>query len=178
MQPFSPIDTAQPKQEIYSALCEQLQELLGQESDLIANAANTAALLYHSLPDVSWAGFYLASDSEEELVLGPFQGKPACARIQIGTGVCGTAASTGETVLVPDVNEFEGHIACDPASASEIVVPLLNWGNVLGVLDLDSKTKGRFDEDDREGLEMIVSVLLASLESEDLPDLGDEAAAE
>ncbi len=176
MQPFTPVDTAKPKAELYATLCEQLQNLLGEETDLIANAANTAALLYHSLPDVSWAGFYLAGDNEEELMLGPFQGKPACARIPFGKGVCGTAASTGESVVVADVNDFEGHIACDAESAAEIVVPLLNWGRVLGVLDLDSKKKGRFDEDDQEGLEMIVSVLVSSLEGEDLPELSDEAA--
>jgi GAF domain-containing protein len=177
MEPLKQVDLAKPKQEIYTDLCEQLQNLLGQERDLIANAANTAALLFHSLPDVNWVGFYF-TDDEDQLLLGPFQGKPACARIAIGSGVCGTAASTQESVIVPDVTQFEGHIVCDPASASEIVVPLLNWGNLIGVLDVDSEIKGRFDEDDQEGLEMIASVLVASLESEDMPDLSDEAAEE
>lgn len=177
MQAFTPVDPAKPKAEMYAELCRQLQQLLGEESDLIANAANTAALLYHSLPDVSWVGFYLASDGDE-LLLGPFQGKPACSRIGPEKGVCGKAASTAETVIVPDVTAFAGHIVCDPDAASEIAVPLLNWGNVLGVLDVDSKSKGRFDEDDQEGLEMIASVLLSTLESEDLPDLSEEAAAE
>ena len=175
MELSTPVDSTTPKSELYAALCEQLQALLGEERDLIANAANTAALLYHSLPDVSWVGFYFTGEVDE-LVLGPFQGKPACTRIAFDTGVCGVAASSGESVLVADVTEFQGHIACDPASASEIVVPLVNWGNVLGVLDLDSHTKSRFDEDDQEGLEMIVSVLVSSLESEDLPDLSEEAA--
>ena len=175
MHQLAPLDTAKPKPELYADLCEQLQKLLGNESDLIANCANTVALLFHHLPGVSWAGFYLTED--EELVLGPFQGKPACSRIEIGKGVCGTAFERQETVIVEDVNEFGGHIVCDPASASEIVVPLVNWGNVIGVLDLDSESKARFDEDDREGLEMIVSVLLGSLESDDLPDLSEENAA-
>lgn len=176
MESSVPIDSTKPKSELYSDICERLQALLADERDVIANTANAAALLYHSLPDVSWVGFYLFGDSDEELVLGPFQGQPACSRIAVGSGVCGTAAESGETVVVEDVTQFEGHIACDPASASEIVVPLVNWGNVLGVLDVDSRTRARFDEDDQEGLEMVVSVLLASLEDEDLPELSEEAA--
>jgi L-methionine (R)-S-oxide reductase len=165
------------KYDLYANICAQLQALLGSETDAIANAANTASLLFHSLPDVNWAGFYFAQG--QELVLGPFVGKPACVRIPFGKGVCGTAASTGETVIVPDVAEFPGHIACDPDSRSEIVVPLMNWGEVIGVLDLDSSKPDRFDEDDREGLESIVAILLASQPEEAVsvtePDLGDVA---
>ncbi len=112
----------------------------------------------------------------EELVLGPFQGKPACVRIALGKGVCGTAAATGETLIVPDVNKFDGHIACDSASQSEIAVPLLNWGNLIGVLDIDSALLNRFDEDDREGMEAIASVFVASQTTNDLPDLSEESA--
>lgn len=162
------------KVDFYQQICRQLQELLGNESDFVANAANTSALLAQALPDVNWVGFYLAQG--EELVLGPFQGKPACVRIPFGKGVCGKAAETGETVIVPDVSKFSGHIACDPASRSEIVVPLLNWNRTLGVLDIDSASLNRFDEDDREGLESIASVFLASQTTNDLPDLSEEKA--
>jgi len=162
------------KIDFYQQICRQLQELLGNETDFVANAANTSALLAQALPDVNWVGFYLAQG--EELVLGPFQGKPACVRIPFGKGVCGKAAETGETVIVPDVSKFSGHIACDPASRSEIVVPLLNWNRTLGVLDIDSASLNRFDEDDREGLESIASVFLASQTTNDLPDLSEEKA--
>jgi L-methionine (R)-S-oxide reductase len=162
------------KVDFYQQICRQLQELLGNESDFVANAANTSALLAQALPDVNWVGFYLAQG--EELVLGPFQGKPACVRIPFGKGVCGKAAETGETVIVPDVSKFSGHIACDPASRSEIVVPLLNWNRTLGVLDIDSASLNRFDEDDREGLESVASVFLASQTTNDLPDLSEEKA--
>jgi GAF domain-containing protein len=163
-----------PKQAMYQRVCEQLQELLGRETDLVANAANTSAFLYRTIPDINWVGFYLAKD--RELVLGPFQGNPACSRISFGKGVCGTAAVKGETIVVPDVEAFPGHIACDTASRSEIVVPLLNWGRISGVLDVDSATLNRFDEDDQEGFESIVSVFMANLATEDLPDLRDAAA--
>ena len=146
----------------YAVLESQLQALLHGERDFIANCANTAALLWHSLPDISWAGFYRFADSE--LVLGPFQGKPACVRIQVGKGVCGTAAIMGKTVLVPNVHEFPGHIACDAASRSEIVVPLIKSGDLLGVLDLDSPKLNRFDAEDKKGLEQLVAVLLAGSE--------------
>jgi len=149
-------------------------ELLGDEKNFVANAANTTALLYQMLPDVNWVGFYLAEG--KELVLGPFQGKPACVRIPFGKGVCGTAAAQRKTLVVPDVSRFRGHIACDSASRSEIVVPLLNWGKVLGVLDIDSASLDRFDEEDREGLESVVSVFLAAESTNDLPDLSDDAA--
>jgi GAF domain-containing protein len=145
----------------YAALESQMQALLHGEHDFIANCANTAALLWHSLPDLNWVGFYRFT--ENELVLGPFQGKPACVRIQVGKGVCGTAAITGKTVLVPNVHEFPGHIACDAASRSEIVVPLIKGGDLLGVLDLDSPKLNRFDAEDKKGLEKLVAVLLAAV---------------
>lgn len=146
------------KREVYAELAAQLRGLLDGERDPIANAANMSALIMWNLPDLNWAGFYFLKDGE--LVLGPFQGKPACVRIAMGKGVCGTAAATRETQLVADVHAFPGHIACDAASASEIVVPLIRAGQVLGVLDLDSPIKNRFDEDDRSGCEALVRVWL------------------
>ena len=158
----------------YQQICEELHLLIGDERNLVANAANTAAFLFQKLPDINWVGFYFRGS--EELILGPFQGKPACVRIPFGKGVCGTAAAERRTIVVPDVEKFPGHIACDEASRSEIVVPLLNWGNLLGVLDIDSARLNRFDEEDRDGIESIASVFLASLHTDDLPDLSDEAA--
>ena len=146
------------KPELYRDLSRQLSALLAGERDLIANAANTAALIYHGLPDLNWAGFYFRRGGE--LVLGPFQGKPACVRIPLGKGVCGIAASRAATVLVPDVHDFPGHIACDPASRSELVVPLIEAGAVSGVLDLDSPLIGRFDEVDQEGCERLVALFV------------------
>jgi GAF domain-containing protein len=145
---------------LYRQVVEELRGLLAGERDWIANLANSAALIYHSLPDLNWAGFYLLKDGE--LVVGPFQGKPACVRIAMGKGVCGTAAVQRKTQVVRDVNQFAGHIACDSASNSEIVVPMIRNGELLGVLDLDSPKLARFDEQDRQGLEQLVSVLLAS----------------
>jgi L-methionine (R)-S-oxide reductase len=168
------MDAQSSKQTQYQRICEQLQELLGRETDLVANAANTAAFLFRTVPDVNWVGFYLAKG--KELVLGPFQGNPACTRIAFGKGVCGTAALQQETVVVPDVEAFPGHIACDTASRSEIVVPLVNWGRLLGVLDVDSATLNRFDEEDQDGIESIASVFMACLATEDLPDLREAAA--
>ncbi len=215
--------TADEKRARYGELAAQLAALLEGECDPIANAANTAALIYHGLPDLNWAGFYFARSlrdpspayphhfpprqAEEgdndadppsrplqgpgleeagaaaqsfppplagegqcggmhavdrrELVLGPFQGKPACVRIQWGQGVCGTAAARGAAVIVPDVHQFPGHIACDPASRSELVVPLVKAGDVIGVLDLDSPVLARFEEEDRAGVERLVAILLA-----------------
>ena len=147
------------KPELYRDLAEQLAALLAHEADRIANAANTASLIYHGLPDLNWAGFYFRHGAE--LVLGPFQGKPACVRIPIGKGVCGIAAARGGAVLVPDVHVFPGHIACDPDSRSELVVPLIEGGNVVGVLDLDSPLLGRFDDIDRQGCERLVELFLA-----------------
>ena len=143
---------------LYRDLAEQLGALLDGEADRIANAANMAALVYHGLPDLNWAGLYFRQGAE--LVLGPCQGKPACVRIPLGKGVCGTAAARAATVLVPDVHEFPGHIACDPVSRSELVVPLIQGEEVLGVLDLDSPLPARFDELDRDGCEQLVAILL------------------
>jgi GAF domain-containing protein len=145
------------KPDLYQLLEQQLRALLEGESDLIANTANMAALLYHSLPDVNWAGFYFLKDGV--LILGPFQGRPACVRIPLGKGVCGTAAQSRKTLIVPNVQEFPGHIACDSASKSEIVVPLVKDGQVFGVLDIDSPILGRFNEDDRQGLERLAEIL-------------------
>jgi GAF domain-containing protein len=145
------------KTALYDELAEQLAALTAGECDRIANAANAAALIYHGLPGVNWAGFYFAN--EGELVLGPFQGKPACVRIPWGKGVCGSAAASGVSIVVPDVHEFPGHIACDPASRSELVVPLVSNGHVVGVLDLDSPKKARFDEQDRAGIERLAGIL-------------------
>src|SRR5579863_5252896 len=145
------------KPTLYRDLGRQLQSLIAGEPDRIANAANMAALIFNGLPELNWAGFYFTQG--QELVLGPFQGQPACVRIAWGNGVCGTAASRGETVLVPDVHVFPGHIACDPVSQSELVVPLIEDGRVTGVLDLDSPKLARFD-DDRAGCERLVSIFL------------------
>jgi len=144
------------KSELYQDLAMQLEALLAGERDRIANAANMAALIYHGLPDVNWAGFYFRQGGE--LVLGPFQGRPACMRIPLGRGVCGTAAARGATVLVPNVHAFAGHIACDPVSRSELVVPLLESGKVSGVLDLDSPLVGRFGEVDQMGCERLTAL--------------------
>ena len=149
------------KRELYANLTAQLRSLLAGEADFIANAANLSSLLYHTLPDVNWAGFYLSRG--DELVLGPFQGKPACVRIQIGKGVCGTAAEQRQTILVDNVNDFPGHIACDSASNSEIVVPLVKHERLLGVLDLDSPSFGRFDDDDARGLNELAEIFIDSI---------------
>jgi L-methionine (R)-S-oxide reductase len=149
---------ANDKAGLYRDLAAQLRSLIDGEPDLVANAANMAALIYHGLPDLNWAGFYFAQGGD--LVLGPFQGQPACVRIPWGNGVCGAAASRGESVLVPDVHDFPGHIACDPVSRSELVVPLIEDGRVRGVLDLDSPRLARFDDADRAGCEHLVRVFL------------------
>jgi GAF domain-containing protein len=168
MKIIQPFTSAATKSEAYAELCTQLSALLDGESDVLANAANTVSLLYHLLPDVNWVGVYLLRG--DELTLGPFQGKPACTRIKVGQGVCGTAAATRASVVVPDVNHFPGHIACDLASQSEIVVPLLNWGRLWGVLDVDSPVLSRFGEEDRDGLEAVAAILLSSISTNDLPD--------
>lgn len=147
----------QNKASFYTSLVNQAEGLISGETDIIANLANISALLYMSLEDVNWAGFYL--HKEEQLVLGPFQGKPACIRIPLGKGVCGTAASTGEAQLVEDVHAFPGHIACDAASNSEVVIPIYTNGALLGVLDIDSPSIGRFDQQDLEGLQALVKLL-------------------
>lgn len=146
------------KQELYEDLAAQLRSLLESETDFIANAANLSALLYHSLPDLNWAGFYLQKDGE--LVLGPFQGQPACVRIAIGKGVCGTAAEQRQTIMVDNVHDFPGHIACDSASNSEIVVPLIRHEQLIGVLDLDSPLFGRFDDEDARGLNELAEIFI------------------
>lgn len=145
------------KAELYRDILSALDALTADEPDGIANMANAAALLWQYLPDLNWAGFYRMLDGA--LVLGPFQGKPACIRIALGAGVCGTAAETGETQLVADVHAFPGHIACDAASASELVVPIVRDGVVIGVLDLDSPIASRFDEEDARGGEAIAALL-------------------
>lgn len=152
------------KPEAYRELLEQARALLDGERDAIANAANLAALLWHTLPDLNWAGFYFVRG--DALVLGPFQGRPACVRIAPGRGVCGAAAQRRETVIVPDVTAFPDHIVCDAASRSEIVVPLLAGPRLLGVLDLDSPRPARFDEVDRAGLEPLAALWVAG---SDLP---------
>ena len=152
----------------YRELHAQLKAVLAGERDGLANTANLAALLFSALPGLNWAGFYFLRDGG--LVLGPFQGKVACIRIPLGKGVCGTAAQKRETIVVPDVEKFPGHIACDHASRSEIVVPLLKDGRLLGVLDLDSPNLARFDVEDAAGLQAMVKLLL---ESSDLSRLAD-----
>ena len=148
----------------YASLADELNGLLAGEQDLVANAANTAALLFDALPDINWAGFYFLrarEGLESELVVGPFQGKPACVRIPLGKGVCGTAAATRKTVIARDVHQFPGHIACDAASQSEIVVPLIKGDTLLGVLDIDSPLLARFDEADRRGIERLAAIFVA-----------------
>jgi L-methionine (R)-S-oxide reductase len=144
----------------YVRLADELAGLLASETDLIANAANTAALLFDAVPQINWAGFYFLQGAE--LVVGPFQGKPACVRIGLGKGVCGMAAQQRRTLIVPDVAAFPGHIACDAASQSEIVIPLLAGDRLLGVLDVDSPKRARFDELDRQGLERLAAIFLAA----------------
>jgi GAF domain-containing protein len=158
----APIEAAD-KAGLYAELAMQARGLLHGERDRIANAANFAALAWHALPRINWCGFYFFDG--RELVVGPFQGKPACVRIALGRGVCGTAARTREIQLVRDVNAFEDHIACDAASQSEIVVPLVKPdGSLLGVWDVDSPRVARFDEDDREGMAALCAVFMASLD--------------
>lgn len=152
---------AADKTAFYAELARQASGLLHGEHDRIANAANFAALAWHALPTINWCGFYFFDG--RELVVGPFQGRPACVRIALGRGVCGTAAASRETQLVEDVHAFEGHIACDAASRSEIVVPLVLGDRLIGVWDVDSPEPGRFDEDDRIGMEALCRVYLASL---------------
>src|SRR5258706_2654548 len=150
------------KSDLYDQLEAQLTSLLAGERDLVANTANFSALIFHSLPDLNWAGFYFVKDNE--LVLGPFQGRPACVRIAMGKGVCGTAAARRVTTIVPNVHEFPGHIACDSASNSEIVVPLTKADRLMGVLDLDSPVPARFDEADAEGLERLITLLVETVD--------------
>jgi len=150
------------KAALYDELVAELDGLLAGEPDAVANAANAAAAIYHALPELNWAGFYFLRG--EELVLGPFQGRPACVRIPVGKGVCGAAALQLRSVLVPDVEAFPGHIACDTASRSELVVPLVSGEVLLGVLDLDSPVLGRFDETDRVGCELLAGIIARHLD--------------
>ena len=145
----------------YAALCTQLEALVKDVPYWIANLANASALLWQHLPQINWAGFYMLEG--EQLILGPFQGKPACIVIPVGRGVCGTAAERNETVLVPDVHQFPGHIACDGASNSEIVIPLRKDGKVIGVLDIDSPIFDRFSQADKAGLEAAAEIISCSL---------------
>jgi L-methionine (R)-S-oxide reductase len=157
------IPASADKPALYAALLQQAEALFQGERDGIANAANLSALLWHGLPDLNWVGIYRFDG--HELVLGPFQGKPACIRIAMGKGVCGAAAAKREAIIVPDVHLFEGHIACDSASHSEIVVPLLQVDILHGVLDLDSPSLNRFDDEDRKGLEALGACWVAALGS-------------
>lgn len=150
-------NNAKNKEELFQQLNTYLQGLISDESDWLAGLSNASALLYQLMPNINWAGFYLLKGNE--LVLGPFQGKPACVRIALGKGVCGTAAKTWEIQLVEDVNLFSGHIACDSASLSEIVLPIINDGRLIGVLDIDSPIKKRFDQEDAKGLSCFVTLL-------------------
>jgi L-methionine (R)-S-oxide reductase len=149
------------REENYELVIQQLRALIEGESNFIANLANASALLNHFFEQINWVGFYLAEN--DELVLGPFQGLPACVRIPFGKGVCGTAAKNRKTIIVPDVHLFPGHIACDAASQSEIVVPMIKDENVIGVLDIDSPIKNRFDETDQKYLEKFVDAIIATL---------------
>ncbi|HTR03115.1 MAG TPA: GAF domain-containing protein [Thermoanaerobaculia bacterium] len=160
------IDRHAPKPALYRDLTASLSALLEGESDALANLANASGLLAQALEGINWCGFYLLRGGG--LVLGPFQGKPACVRIALGQGVCGTAAARRETLVVPDVQAFPGHIACDAASRSEIVVPIVAGGILRGVLDVDAPTTGRFDADDREGLEAFVAALTPRVDWENV----------
>jgi len=152
---------AADKPTLYRDLAQALEALIGDEPDAVANMANAAGLIWESLPDLNWAGFY--RNVGGELVLGPFQGRPACIRIAFGTGVCGVAAETRQVQRVADVNAFPGHIACDSASRSEIVLPLVRDGELLGVLDIDSPRPARFDEEDEAGLRPIAEILAKAI---------------
>ena len=156
------IDRKQPRKTLYQDLSASLAALLEGETDALANLSNASALLSQAMDRINWCGFYLMRKGE--LVLGPFQGRPACVRIAVGKGVCGTAAARRETIVVPDVNAFPGHIACDAASRSEVVVPILEGRKFHGVLDVDSPDLNRFDAEDRKGLEGFVTVLVPRIE--------------
>ncbi|GEO25673.1 hypothetical protein AAC03nite_14580 [Alicyclobacillus acidoterrestris] len=147
------------KQQFYNQLATQLHHLITGEANAIANLSNASSLLNVYLQDINWVGFYLWSEADNELILGPFQGKPACIRIPAGKGVCGSAVVSRQTMVVEDVHAFPGHIACDPASRSEIVVPIVVQDKLIGVLDIDSPRVGRFDEEDATGLAQVMEVL-------------------
>ena len=168
----TPIHAAN-KSALYAELAVQARGLLHGEHDRIANAANLAALVWHALPAINWCGFYFFDG--RELVVGPFQGKPACVRIALGKGVCGTAAATRTTQVVPDVFAFPGHIACDAASRSEIVVPLVDGDCLLGVWDVDSPEPGRFDDEDRIGMQALCEVFIQSLRDREAASVREQA---
>jgi L-methionine (R)-S-oxide reductase len=159
MKPLPAAPQSTSKRETYELLIAQAKALIEGETDLIANLANVSALIWQSLPDLNWAGFYLWKG--DELVLGPFQGRPACVRIAYGKGVCGTALARKATLIVDDVDQFPGHIVCDSASRSEIVVPMLRGDAMIGVLDVDSPRLSRFDVEDQRGLEHLVRSIVA-----------------
>lgn len=158
MQALELTQAPNSKTELYNLMSAQVSSVFENERDFIANMANCAALIYNTLPDLNWAGFYLLRG--KDLVLGPFQGKPACVRIPLGKGVCGTAAVRQATIVVDDVDQFAGHIACDNASRSEIVIPLLKDGNLIGVLDVDSPILSRFNTEDAAGLEAVAALFI------------------
>ncbi|WP_069163080.1 GAF domain-containing protein [Nocardia altamirensis] len=158
---FTVADLTGDRTEQYQQLAAQAEALVAGERDRVANAANLASLVFHALPDLNWVGFYFYDG--HELVVGPFQGKPACVRIALGKGVCGTAAQARETQVVPDVQAFPGHIACDGDTRSEVVVPLVHNGELIGVFDLDSPKPDRFDAIDQHGLESVARAFLAAL---------------
>jgi GAF domain-containing protein len=155
------------KKEQYKLINAQVTALISDEPDMVANMANIAAVLFNTLEQINWAGFYLLK--QEQLVLGPFQGKPACIRIPMGSGVCGTSAASLQTIIVKDVHAFSGHIVCDAASNSEIVLPIIVNNELVGVLDIDSPVADRFDEHDRQGLETLVSIFQETLTSLETP---------
>jgi len=159
---FTAITLEGSKAEQYAQLVDQARGLMHGERDRTANAANLSALVYHALPELNWVGFYFFDG--RELVVGPFQGLPACVRIAIGKGVCGTAAATRRTQVVPDVEAFPGHIACDSVSRSEVVVPLFKGDTLIGVFDIDSPVLDRFDADDQQGLEALARAFLDSID--------------
>jgi GAF domain-containing protein len=156
---LKPLDTIQfkSKKQLYDFMAVRMNTYVTEDPDWCSNLSNASALLWSLIDEINWAGFYLMKDGQ--LILGPFQGKPACVRIELGKGVCGTAAMTGMTQLVRDVHEFPGHIACDSASNSELVVPILSEGNIVGVIDIDSPKFDRFDKEDAHGLERIAEIL-------------------
>jgi L-methionine (R)-S-oxide reductase len=159
--PWTEVRREVDKAALYDELARELDALLANEADAVANAANAAAAIYHALPALNWVGFYFLRG--EELIVGPFQGLPACVRIPLGRGVCGTAAAERRSIVVPDVTAFPGHIACDAASRSELVVPLLRGDRVIGVLDLDSPQLARFDNHDMSGCETLARIIAAHL---------------
>lgn len=161
---FAPTMYTGSREKDYPVITQQLSALIDGEPNLIANLANASALLWQGLKNINWAGFYLMDEAKGELVLGPFQGMPACVRIPLGRGVCGTAAKEQRTLIVPDVHAFAGHIACDAASRSEIVVPMVKDGKLVGVLDIDSPLTERFNEDDQAALEKMVAAIMSESE--------------